>query len=95
MNHEISFPASLPRAYGGLQDDRTDRQHCGWDRRRSGATSAPPRPVALAIGGTDGCGCAGVQVDLRVLARLGLHGAAVIAAVTAQTPTGVIHVEPV
>lgn len=41
-------------------------------------------PVALTVAGSDPTGGAGVQADLQVFASLGVHGAAVISAVTVQ-----------
>ncbi len=46
-------------------------------------------PVALTIAGSDPSGGAGVQADLKTFAAFGVHGAAVIAALTAQNTTGV------
>ncbi|HOS94992.1 MAG TPA: bifunctional hydroxymethylpyrimidine kinase/phosphomethylpyrimidine kinase [Armatimonadota bacterium] len=53
------------------------------------------RPVVLTIAGSDSSGGAGVLADLRTIERHGCHGAAVITAVTAQTPGRVLDVEPV
>lgn len=55
----------------------------------------PIQPKALTVGGSDCAGCAGIQVDLRVFARLGVLGTSVVTAVTAQTVEQVTHVEPV
>ncbi|MFZ5654476.1 MAG: thiamine phosphate synthase [Pseudomonadota bacterium] len=46
------------------------------------------RPVVLAIAGSEATGVAGIAVDLRVLAALGVHGAAAITANTAQGGEG-------
>lgn len=46
-------------------------------------------PVALTIAGSDSCGGAGVQMDLKVFSALEVYGAAVITAVTAQNSVGV------
>jgi hydroxymethylpyrimidine/phosphomethylpyrimidine kinase len=54
-------------------------------------------PVALTIAGTDSGGAAGTAADLATFAALGVHGACVITAVTAQDTTGVsgIHAVPI
>lgn len=53
-------------------------------------------PVVLTIAGTDSGGAAGIAADLTTFAALGVHGACVVAAVTAQDTTGVraIHQVP-
>jgi hydroxymethylpyrimidine/phosphomethylpyrimidine kinase len=43
------------------------------------------KPVVLAIAGADPTGSAGVAADLRTFAALGVHGAFVLTALTAQT----------
>ena len=53
------------------------------------------QPVALTIAGSDSCGGAGLQADLRVFAALGVRGVSVVAAVTAQSPRRVRAVEEV
>ena len=53
------------------------------------------QPVALTIAGSDSCGGAGLQADLRVFAALGVRGVSVVAAVTAQSPKRVRAVEAV
>jgi len=50
-------------------------------------------PVVLAIAGTDSGGAAGLAADLATFAALGVHGACVVTAVTAQDTTGVHAVE--
>jgi hydroxymethylpyrimidine/phosphomethylpyrimidine kinase len=53
-------------------------------------------PVALTIAGSDSSGGAGIQADLKTFAALGVYGASVITALTAQNTNGVsgIHVVP-
>ncbi|MFE6509978.1 bifunctional hydroxymethylpyrimidine kinase/phosphomethylpyrimidine kinase [Nocardioides sp. NPDC057767] len=51
--------------------------------------------VALTIAGTDSGGAAGTAADLATFAALGVHGACVITAVTAQDTTGVSDIHPV
>ncbi len=55
-----------------------------------------PAPVALSIAGSDSSGGAGIQADLKTFAALGVYGATVLTAVTAQNATGIraIHVIP-
>jgi len=61
---------------------------------RRGAGAAPLTSI-LTIAGSDSSGGAGIQADLRTIARHGYHGASVVTAVTAQTPGRVLAVEPV
>ncbi len=54
-------------------------------------------PIALTIAGSDSSGGAGIQADLKTFAALGVYGASVITALTAQNTVGVrgIHQVPV
>lgn len=50
------------------------------------------RPCVLTIAGSDSGGGAGIQADLKTFASFGVHGASVIAAVTAQNSRSVTDV---
>lgn len=52
-------------------------------------------PVALTIAGSDSSGGAGIQADLKTFTALGVYGAAVVTALTAQNTRGVSAVLPV
>ncbi|MCC2671708.1 MAG: phosphomethylpyrimidine kinase [Armatimonadetes bacterium] len=52
----------------------------------------PLPKVALTIAGSDTSGGAGIQMDLKVFQSLGVHGASVETALTAQNTTGVHRV---
>lgn len=52
-------------------------------------------PVVVTIAGTDSGGAAGIAADLTTFAALGVHGACVVTAVTAQDTLGVRAVHPV
>jgi len=52
-------------------------------------------PIAVTIAGSDSSGGAGIAADLKTFSALGVYGAAVIAAVTAQNTKGVTAIHEV
>ncbi len=53
------------------------------------STASQPPPCVLTIAGSDSCGGAGIQADLKTMLALGVHGMSVLTAVTAQNSVGV------
>lgn len=49
----------------------------------------PTLPCVLTIAGSDSCGGAGIQADLKTMLACGVHGMSVVVAVTAQNSLGV------
>jgi hydroxymethylpyrimidine/phosphomethylpyrimidine kinase len=52
-------------------------------------------PIAVTIAGSDSGGGAGIQADLKTFSALGVYGASVIAALTAQNTKGVTGIHDV
>lgn len=50
---------------------------------------------ALTIAGSDSCGGAGIQADLKTFSALGVYGMSVLTAITAQNTQGVMGVEEI
>lgn len=55
---------------------------------------AEGRPVAWTIAGSDASGGAGIQADLATFADFGVHGCALVTALTTQTRRGVVQMLP-
>lgn len=55
--------------------------------------SSSPLPLALTVAGSDSCGGAGVQADLRTFWALGMRGASAITALTCQNTGAIIGVQ--
>lgn len=51
--------------------------------------------TALTIAGSDSCGGAGIQADIKTMTALGVYSASVITSVTSQNTKGVYGVEPI
>ena len=58
-------------------------------------SETPSLPVALAFAGTDPSGGAGLQADIETFASMGVHGATVVTAITAQDTSNILRYEAV
>src|SRR5262245_32690717 len=67
------------------------------DFARGSRAMRPPgaTAIALTIAGSDSSGGAGIQADLKTFTALGVYGASVITALTAQNTCGVQGVEAI
>lgn len=54
-----------------------------------------PNTVVLTIAGSDSGGAAGIQADLKTFSALGVYGASVITAITAQNLSGVTGIQAI
>src|SRR4030081_1268220 len=61
----------------------------------SRSKAADMTPIAVTIAGSDSSGGAGIQADLKTFSALGVYGASVITALTAQNTHGVSAVHDV
>src|ERR1700694_4712215 len=61
----------------------------------SRSKAAAMTPIALTIAGSDSSGGAGIQADLKTFSALGVYGASVITALTAQNTKGVTGIHDV
>jgi hydroxymethylpyrimidine/phosphomethylpyrimidine kinase len=64
------------------------KQTSGAGTVAASAKNGPP-PIAVTIAGSDSSAGAGIQADLKTFAALGIYGASVVTALTAQNTRGV------
>lgn len=62
---------------------------------REGETMKTKTPIAVTVAGSDSGGGAGIQADLKTFSALGVYGASVIVALTAQNTLGVSGIHDV
>src|SRR3954462_13069521 len=70
---------------------RTAHGPVSTSRRQAAMTT----PIALTIAGSDSSGGAGIQADLKTFSALGVYGASVVTALTAQNTAGVTGIHDV
>ena len=86
------------RHFGPVACARSGKSRAGsarGGRRRAGAARAAMTAIAVTIAGSDSSGGAGIQADLKTFAALGVYGASVIVALTAQNTQGVTGIHDV
>jgi hydroxymethylpyrimidine/phosphomethylpyrimidine kinase len=76
---------------------KTKGAHRGGDQgaKPKRRESRRPVPIAVTIAGSDSSGGAGIEADLKTFSALGVYGAAVITAITAQNTHGVFGIHDV
>jgi len=94
----LNKKARTVRAAVGVFNRPDDLQRSRIYHRTMGSRSkaAAMTPIAVTIAGSDSSGGAGIQADLKTFSALGVYGASVITALTAQNTKGVraIHDVP-
>ncbi len=90
-------PGALIPAFAGMSGGEARPQKANSKRSPDAVDETiQPTPIAVTIAGSDSSGGAGVQADLKSFAALGVYGASIITALTAQNTQGIraIHAVP-
>ena len=69
-----------------------DIEQAARERKKKAYEITGKMPVALTIAGSDSCGGAGIQADLKTFTANGVFGESVVTAVTAQNTRGVMGI---
>src|SRR4029078_1245540 len=86
------------RHFGAVIGARSGESRAGYARgrrRRAGTAGPAMTAIAVTIAGSDSGGGAGIQADLKTFGALGVYGASVIVALTAQNTKGVTGIHDV